>query len=97
MNIRELPRRVAGLPVLKVTFLGWLAQQSLEPGYHAVAITYGESEPEAGDQFHVHLLCASGLDKPWRCMENHWDLSNGEANARFNQIEKLAEWPETSG
>lgn len=93
MNVRELPRKYAGLPILKATFLGWLGHQAPEPGYFCVVLTYGKSEPDGGDAFHVHLLRAKGLDKPWQGVEDHWNLRNGEAGAKFEQFEKLAEWP----
>lgn len=97
MNIRELPRKVEGLPILKVTYLGWLSHYAVTPGYFCVVITYGTQSPEEGDRFHVHVMRALGLAKPWNRIESHRNLRNGEASAKFSEVEKLAEWPKGDG
>lgn len=99
MHVKELPRRVEGQPVVKVLFLGWLGAHggplSVIPGagYYAVALTHDHSA--APDQsFHVHLMHATGLDKPWKVAETHRNLNNGTGNATFDEYVKLADWPE---
>lgn len=94
MRVRDLPRKVDGLPVVKAAHLGWLESHSAEPGYFCAVITYGTAHTGKGENFHLHLLRALGLDRPWHRMESSWDLRNGEANAGFKEYEKLADWPE---
>jgi hypothetical protein len=93
VNVRELPRKVDGLPVVKATYLGWLNNYSAEPGYFCAVITYGEAHTGKGNGFHFFILRALGLDKPWLRIESAWGLGNGDANARLTEAEKLAEWP----
>jgi hypothetical protein len=94
MNIRELPRKVEGLSVLKATYLGWLGRYAAEPGYFCVVITYGDTGGGEGGAFHVHMLRALGLDKPWHRIDSYRNLGHDEANNRFQTHEELAVWPE---
>lgn len=94
MNVRELPSRVDGLPVMKAVYLGRLNHYTAEPGHFCAVITYGEAHTRKGKNFHFFVLRALGLDKPWLRIESNWDIGNGEANAKLKEIEKLAVWPE---
>jgi hypothetical protein len=94
VNVRELPRKVDQLPVVKAVYLGWLSHYATTGGYFCGVITYGEATPGKGKNFHFFVLRTLGLDKPWVRVESDWDLRNGEANAKLEEIEKLAEWPE---
>lgn len=94
MNVRELPRKVEGLPVVKSVFLGWLTGYGPAdpPGYHCAVITHAHGS-DPGRDFSLHVMRAPGLDKPWVTVESDRDISSGTANAGFAEIEKRAEWP----
>lgn len=95
MIVKELPRRVQKLPVVKAVFLGWLSHYTPGmPGYFCAVITHDKGAPNPAG-FHVHVLWASGLDKSWTEHQTWNDLSNGQAGAQFASTEKLAEWLES--
>jgi hypothetical protein len=94
VNIRELPRKVEGLSVLKATYLGWLGRYATEPGYFCVVITYGDTGGGEGGAFHVHILRALGLDKPWHRIDSYRNLGAAEANEKLQGHEGLATWTE---
>ncbi len=94
MRVKDLPRRIEGLPVVKAVFLGWLSDFRQQGGYFAHCITYGVTDVGQGEQYQAHLMWAGGLDKPWRRIESSLELERGEALAASDKHEKLAVWPE---
>lgn len=94
MHVKELPRRVEGLSVVKGTFLGWLSDFRQQGGYFASLITYGVTDADKGFQYQVHIMWAGRLDGPWRRIDSSLELSRDEARAEFEKHEKLAVWPE---
>lgn len=94
LRVKEAPRRVETLPVVKSVFLGWLPNYRQQPGYFAYVLTYGVTDIDQGDQYQGHLMWASGLDKPWRRIESKLELNKGQAIGHFSYHEKLAVWPE---
>lgn len=93
MNVKELPRRVDKAPVVKAAFLGWLRGVTPEAGYFAAVITHDHGKAETGEAFEIHLLRASGLDRPWLRIESDRGLGIEAANVTFETYEALAEWP----
>jgi hypothetical protein len=96
LNVKETPRRVDKLPVAKAVFLGWLPRHRQEPGYFAYVLTYGREVIDGKPGFRGHLLWAPGMDRNWRTLETHDELTRNEALAKFADHEKLAIWPEGS-
>jgi hypothetical protein len=96
MHIKDLPRRVETLPVVKGIFLGWLSDLRQEGGYFAYVLTYGVTDIDKGQQLQAHLMWSDRLDKPWRRIESALELTRDEALATFAKHEKLAVWPEGS-
>lgn len=94
MNVKEAPRRVESLPVVKSVFLGWLPDFRQEPGYFACLITHGVTDSDKGHQYQVHIMWAGKLDGRWRLVTSAVELTRSEALAQFEQYEKLAVWPE---
>lgn len=94
LSVRELPRRIEGLPVVKAVFLGWLGNFRQSPGYFTYALTYGVTDVDKGEQYQGHIMWAEGLDKPWRRLVSTLELTRDEARAAFDEYDKLAEWPE---
>lgn len=94
LRVRELPRKVGGLPVVKAVYLGWLSRFRQSPGYFTYILTYGETDVYKGEQYQGHIMWAAGLDKPWRRLESTLELTKDEAKAAFEEHDKLAEWPE---
>lgn len=94
MHVKELPRRVEGLSVVKGEFLGWLPDFRQEPGYFACLITYGVTDSDKGFQYQVHIMWAARLDSPWRRITSSMELVRDAALAEFDKHEKLAVWPE---
>lgn len=94
MNVKELPRRVDGFPVVKAVFLGWLSDFRQEGGYFAHCVTYGVENANEGGRYQAHIMWAAGLDKPWRRIESSLGLERKAALARSDRHEKLAVWPE---
>jgi len=94
MRVKEAPRRIEGLPVVKSAFLGWLSDFRQEGGYVAVCVTYGVTDVDKGEQYQFHIMWSNGLDKPWRRIESLLELNRHAALAAFDRHEKLAVWPE---
>lgn len=94
LNVRELSRRVEGLPVVKAVYLGWLGNFRQTPGYFSYVLTYGVTDVDKGEQYQGHIMWAGGLDKPWKRMESALEMTRAEAQAAFEEHDKLAEWPE---
>jgi hypothetical protein len=94
MRIKELPRRVETLPMVKGVFLGWLSDFRQEGGYFAYVLTYGVTDIDKGEQFQGHLMWADRLDKPWRRIESTLELTRNRALIALAEHEKLAVWPE---
>lgn len=94
MRVKEAPRRIEGLPVVKSAFLGWLSDFRQEGGYVAACVTHGVTDVDKGEQYQFHLMWANGLDKPWRRIESVLELNRDAALAAFSENEKLAVWPE---
>ena len=94
MNVKEVPRRVEALPVVKGVFLGWLPDFRQEPGYFACLITHGVTDADKGHQYQVHIVWAGRLDGRWRLVSSSTELTRDGALAEFAQYEKLAVWPE---
>lgn len=94
MRVRELPRRIESLPVVKAVFLGWLPDFRQAPGYFAYALTYGVTDVDQGHQYQAHVMWSGALDQPWRRLESSLELTRDEARALFDEHEKLAVWPE---
>jgi hypothetical protein len=95
VNVKELPRRVKKLPVVKAVFLGWLRDYTPGmAGYFCAVITHDKGAPD-GAAFNTHMLWAPGLDKPWSEHQTWGNQSSGQADQAFIALEKLAEWPET--
>ncbi|MFE0472648.1 hypothetical protein ACFW2V_13635 [Streptomyces sp. NPDC058947] len=92
MNVKEMPRRVEGDPVVKGTFLGWVRHLPQGPGYACFVITHDHDA--GGLTFRAHLMRADGLDKPWKSIEGFENLTVGMASELFERHGKLAEWPE---
>lgn len=96
MRVKDLPRRIEGLPVVKGIFLGWLSNFRQQGGYFAYVLTYGVTDVDKGEQYQGHVMWSDGLDKSWRRLESSLELTLGEARALFDKHEKLAVWPEGS-
>lgn len=94
MHVKELPRRIEGLSVVKGVFLGWLPNFRQEPGYFAILITHGVTDEEKGFQYQVHIMWAGRLDGSWRRIDSSLELTRTKALAEFEQYETLAVWPE---
>lgn len=94
MYVKEMPRRVDTLPVVKGVFLGWLPTFRQEPGYFACLITYGVTDVDKGHQYQVHIMWAARLDGRWRLIDSSLELTRSEALAEFEKYEELAVWPE---
>ena len=94
MHVKELPRRIEGLSVVKGLFLGWLSDFRQQGGYFAFCLTYGVTDVHKGEQYQVHVMWSDGLDKPWRRIESTLEMTRDEALAAFTEHEKLAVWPE---
>jgi len=92
-KIKEMPRRVVLLPVIKALWMGWQTQRQ-ETGYFCFVLTFGANVVDEGETFNGHLLWARALDTPWRVLHTWEDLTNGEAGKLFADHEALAEWPE---
>lgn len=91
MHVKEMPSRVLKAPVVKGVFLGWLRDLG---GYTCFVVTHDHRA--GGLTFRGHLMCAAGLDKPWKVVEGWENLTNGAANELITRHEKLAVWPEGS-
>lgn len=94
MFVKETPRRIEGLPVVKSLFLGWLTDLRQEGGYFTFCLTYGVTDVDKGEQYQTHLMWSDGLDKSWRRIESRLELSLDQALGAFFEHEKLAVWPE---
>lgn len=94
MRVKETPRRVESLPVVKGAFLGWLSDFRQRPGYFAYVLTYGVTDVDKGEQYQGHLMHADRLDGSWRRIESKLELDRDAARAAFDEHEKLAVWPE---
>lgn len=94
MFVKESPRRIEGLPVVKALFLGWLSRFRQEGGYVAHCVTYGVTDADKGEQYQTHIMWAGGMDKPWRRIESALELTREQALAKSAEHEKLAVWPE---
>lgn len=94
MHVKELPRRIDGMSVVKGAFLGWLSDLRQKGGYFCYALTYAMTEDERGFEYQGHLMWAERLDTPWRRIESTLNMTRDEALAAFTEREKLADWPE---
>lgn len=94
MNVKDLPRRVESLPVVKGVFLGWLPDFRQKPGYFACLVTHGVTSGERGHEYQVHIVWAGKLDGRWQLITSSTELIRSAALAEFDQYEKLAVWPE---
>jgi len=94
LRVKEAPTRVEGMPVIKGSFLGWQPNLVLAktPGYFAFVITYDTSPERNGDPdaYNVHLMRATSLDGRWLRIDSRRGLFRSEAEAAFNEHDKLA-------
>lgn len=94
LRVKETPTRVERQPVIKGSFLGWQPNLVLAqtPGYFAYVITYDTTPERNGDPdaYSVHLMRATSLDGRWLRIESKRNLFWSEAEAAFNEHDKLA-------
>jgi hypothetical protein len=89
---KALPSVVDGHHVIKSTYLGWQENDeiSMMPGYLAAVITYDVSTGGDPDAYSVHLLRTGTPDGRWLRIDSARKLFHGQAEAAFNEYDKLA-------
>lgn len=89
---KALPSTVDDKHVIKATHLGWHDDEHLaqHPGYFAAVITYDAYSDDDPGAYGVHLMRTATPDGRWLRIESVRNLFHREAEAAFNEYDKLA-------
>jgi hypothetical protein len=89
---KAVPSTVDDQHVIKVSHLGWHDDERLakQPGYFAAVITYDVYAGDEPDVYNVYLLRTGTPDGRWLRIESTRNLFHDQAEAAFNEYDKLA-------